>query len=116
MTGEPPRTGEPLMTGEPLKTGEPPIPAPDYEGKDVWGGARRYRGGQGELGGGSSRDTLKAVVKNRPPVADIVREITKVITLPHSCKLSRSLTGCNIRASRTLSLRLHVEGSRSWYS
>ena len=34
----------------------------------------RYRGGQGE-----ARETLKAAMKNRPPVAEIVKEITKVV-------------------------------------
>ena len=34
---------------------------------------RRYRG-QGE-----ARETLKAAMKNRPPVAEIVKEITKVV-------------------------------------
>ena len=34
--------------------------------------AQRYRG-QGE-----ARETLKAAMKNRPPVAEIVKEITKV--------------------------------------
>ena len=34
--------------------------------------SQRYRG-QGE-----ARETLKAAMKNRPPVAEIVKEITKV--------------------------------------
>ena len=61
---------------------EPAIPAPDYEEKeekrDIWGNARRYRGSL--EGSGSARETLKAVLKNRPPVAEIVKEITKVVT------------------------------------
>ena len=35
--------------------------------------SKRYRG-QGE-----ARETLKAAMKNRPPVAEIVKEITKVV-------------------------------------
>ena len=35
--------------------------------------SQRYRG-QGE-----ARETLKAAMKNRPPVAEIVKEITKVV-------------------------------------
>ena len=37
--------------------------------------SQRYRG-QGE-----ARETLKAAMKNRPPVAEIVKEITKVVQL-----------------------------------
>jgi len=86
----------------------PSIPKPDYEKdqdekpirrpreRDVWGNANRFRGSQQnlmidkeelqklELSGKLSRgqimptDTLKQVMKTRPPVAEFVKEITKV--------------------------------------
>jgi len=73
----------PTKKTSPTNPTTPPIPAPDYEERltkaesrkengDLWGNARRYRG-QGE-----ARETLKAAMKNRPPVAEIVKEITKV--------------------------------------
>ena len=48
----------------------------------------RYRGGQGE-----ARETLKAAMKNRPPVAEIVKEITKVVKVKVLLKLLFLLKG-----------------------
>jgi len=60
----------------------PATPSPDYEEseknpmeRDLWGNARRYRGKQE-----SSTDptrTLKEALKNRPPVSQFIREITR---------------------------------------
>lgn len=62
----------------------PAIPAPDYEGdqqrpggRDVWGGAVRYRGASQPAQPGPT-ETLKQAVRSRPPVKEVIREITKV--------------------------------------
>ena len=68
------------------------------ENGDLWGNARRSsKKGQNMMyifhncqnipeiyfkryrGQGEARETLKAAMKNRPPVAEIVKEITKVL-------------------------------------
>ena len=80
----------------------PSIPLPDYENKnqgekqnrrtkerDVWSNANRFRGSQtildlGKEGGKLPRgpimptETLKQVMKTRPPISEVVKEITKV--------------------------------------
>jgi len=60
----------------------PATPSPDYEERerhpmerDLWGNARRYRGKQ-ESAADPTR-TLKEALKNRPPVSQFIREITR---------------------------------------
>ena len=69
----------------------PSIPLPDYqkekplrkpEERDLWGNANRFRGSQDNLklprGQVAPTETLKHVLKTRPPVSEFVKEITKV--------------------------------------
>jgi len=58
----------------------PATPSPDYARekspakRDLWGNARRYRGKQESA---DPRRTLKEALKNRPPVSQFIREITR---------------------------------------
>ena len=79
----------------------PSIPLPDYEKnqgekpsrrskeRDVWSNANRFRGSQTILDFGKESgklprgqilptETLKQVMKTRPPISEVVKEITKV--------------------------------------